>query len=80
MLLRTCPNRAEKATVEYDPSVWNPAKLASEIEVGIPSHTSTHNSNIPLQDMGFEATPLASELPAGEDTITLSLYGMTCAS
>lgn len=34
-------NRAEKAVIEYDPASWTPEKLASEIEVGSSSITTT---------------------------------------
>ncbi|PWN53643.1 heavy metal translocatin [Violaceomyces palustris] len=51
---------AERATVTYDPQVWDAKRIADEIE-----------------DIGFEASPLAQ---VSEDTITLNVYGMTCAS
>lgn len=83
--------RAEKATITYDPAVWTPEKLASEIEVRqmLSKVTSllvtaiTHLCPLcRLQDFGFEATPLlrANETIGGNDTVALSVYGMTCAS
>lgn len=85
---------AEKATIEYDTSLWSPEKLASEIEVGYRPMRCPPNPRIILiadthcllgicQDLGFEATPIETPLDSstgGIEVVALSVYGMTCAS
>lgn len=70
---------AEKASIVYDPALWDPVKLANVCSASAPirKQSSNNRAEQEIEDFGFGASPITA-IEAG--VAQISIYGMHCAS